>query len=131
MSTFIETTSTILSFEGPDLVRSVSKPGSELTIESILDNAEAVRKLINGRRFYLIIVTEETATYTKEAREYMDPVTEPLKKAEAIVVTSLAHRILATFYARTRRKHHPIRIFPTEWEALQWIDSLRAREANS
>jgi hypothetical protein len=90
---------------------------------------ETVKHLIQGRQFYLLIVTEETAIYTKEAREYIHTETEELKKGEAIVVTSLAHRILGTYYARTRRKHHPIRLFPTEWEALEWIDSLRAKEA--
>jgi hypothetical protein len=39
MNTSIETTTSILSFEEPDLVRTVSKPGSELTLECLLENA--------------------------------------------------------------------------------------------
>lgn len=128
MNTFVETASSILSFEEPDLVRSVSKPDSEMTLECLLENAETVKELVKGQPFYLLIVTEETATYTKEAREYIHPVTESLKKGEAIVVRSLALRILGTFYARTRRKHHPIRLFSTVYEALEWIESLRERE---
>jgi len=131
MNTFVETTTSIISFEEPDLVRSVSKPESEMTLECLLENAETVKGLVRGRKFYLLIVTEETAIYTKEAREYIHTDTEQLKKGEAIVVRSLAHRILGTFYARTRRKHHPIRLFPTVWEALEWIESLRARETEA
>lgn len=128
MSTFVETTCSILSFEEPDLVRSVSKPNTDMQLEQLLENADAVHRLVDGRRYYLIIVGHETATYSKEAREYVDERIEPLKKGEALVVQSLALRMIAMFYARTRRKHHPIRIFPTEWEALEWIDSLRAKE---
>ncbi|MCF8259008.1 MAG: hypothetical protein K9J06_15745 [Flavobacteriales bacterium] len=129
MNSLVETTSSILSFRGPDMVRSASKPHSRMTLADIKENAEVVRNMIKGRPFYLIIVAEETADFTVEAREYVDPVLEPLKKAEAIVVRSLAHRILGTLYARTRRKNHPIRMFGTEWEAMEWIDSLRAKEA--
>lgn len=129
MNTSVETTASIISFEEPDLVRSISKPQTELTLDCVLENSEAAKNMVKGQPFYLIIVTEETATYTKEAREYIHPELELLKKGEAIVVTSLPHRILGTYYARTRRKHHAIRLFATEWEALEWIDSLRAREA--
>lgn len=128
MNTSVETPSNIISFEEPDLVCSVSKPNSDLTLECVMEGLALIREMVNGKPFYLIIVTENTATYEKEAREYIDPDLEPLKKAEAIVVNSLANRILGTFYARTRRKSHPIRLFPTEWEAREWIDSLRAKE---
>jgi hypothetical protein len=128
MNAVIETTCSILYYEEPDLIRSVSKPGTEMDIDGIKENIEAAKQLTGERQYYVIIITEETATYTKEAREYKDPIIEARKKAEALVVTSLPHRILGTFYARTRRRHHPIRLFATEAEALEWIDSLRARE---
>jgi hypothetical protein len=76
----------------------------------------------------VLFISDETATYTKEAREYMDNDLEQLKKAEALVVTSLGHRIIANFYTRTRRRHHPVRVFATDWEAVEWINSLRERE---
>jgi len=127
MSATLESSCSIVSFEEPDLVRSVSKPNTEMGLEAIIENAELVRQLVQGRPYFLLIVADETATYEREAREYMDTELELLKKGEALVVTSLGHRILATFYARTRRRHHPIRVFGTEWEAMEWIESERAR----
>jgi len=128
MNASIETRCSVLYFEEPDLIRSVSKPGVEMDLDGIKENVEACKQLTGDRKYFVIIVTEETSTYTKEAREYKDSVVESRKKAEALVVTSLPNRILGTFYARTRRRHHPIRLFATEAEALEWIDSLRARE---
>ncbi len=128
MNTSVETTCSILSFEEPDLVRSISKPNTDMQLEHILENSDVVHNLVAGRRYFLIIIGHETSTYSKEAREYVDERIEPLKKAEALVVQALPLRMLATFYARTRRKHHPIRIFATEWEAIEWIDSLRQKE---
>jgi hypothetical protein len=128
MNSTIETRCSVLHFEEPDLLRSISKPGLEMDIDGILENIEASKQLTGDRKYYVIIITEETATYTKEAREYKDASVESRKKAEAIVVTSLPNRILGTFYARSRRKNHPIRLFATEAEALEWIESLRARE---
>lgn len=129
MSTFIETSCFILSYEEPDLVRSVSKPNAETTLKEVLESTDILRQLVQGQRFFLLIVTEDSATYDKDAREYMDAELEALKKGEALVVTSLGHRILAAFYARTRRRHHPIRVFGTEWEALEWIASEREKSA--
>lgn len=128
MSTFAETSCSILSFEEPDLLRSVSKPHVEMTLEGIIENAEAVRDLIKGMPYYVLFISDDTATYTNEAREYIDYDLENLKKAEALVVTSLGHRIIANFYTRTRRRHHPVRVFATDWEAVEWINSLRERE---
>jgi hypothetical protein len=128
MSITIETKKSVISFEEPDLVRSITKPHAEMEFEDILESAEAVKQLVSGNPYFLVIITDETATYSKESREHMDSELEPLKKGEALVVTSLSHRILAVFYARTRRRHHPIRVFATEWEALEWIASVRAKE---
>jgi hypothetical protein len=128
MSTFIETSVSIITHEEPDLIRSESKPNAEVTRAGVLEDAEVVMQLSKGKPYYLIIVANETATYDKESREYIHKETEGLKKAEALVARSLAHRILGTFYARTRRKHHPIRLFATEWEAVVWIESLRDNE---
>lgn len=131
MNVSVETTCSIISFEEPDLVRSVSKPNTEMYLEQIIENADVVCELIAGKGYYLMIVGDETATYSKEAREYVDDRIEPFKKGEALVVQALSLRMLAMFYARTRRRHHPIRIFATEWEALEWIDSLREKEQGS
>ncbi len=128
MNTSVETTCSIISFEEPDLVRSISKPNTDMSLEHIIENADVVHHMMGGRRYYLIIIGHETSTYSKEAREYVDDRIEPLKKAEALVVQALPLRMLAMFYARTRRKHHPIRIFATEWEAVEWIESLRQKE---
>lgn len=118
----------MLHFEEPDLIRSVSKPEMEMNLDGVMENIEASKQLTDNRQYYVIIITDETATYTKEAREYKDPHVEAKKKAEALVVTSLPNRILGTFYARSRRRNHPIRLFSTEADALDWIESLRARE---
>ena len=128
MNTFPETSCSILSFEEPDLLRSASKPGVEMTLESVKEDTKAVKDLIKGAPYYLLFISDTTATYTKEAREYMDNDLEQLKKAEALVVNSLGHRIIANFYTRTRRRHHPIRVFATDLEAREWINSLRERE---
>jgi ribosomal protein S6 len=57
--------------------------------------------------------------------EYGDARFEAIKKGEAIVVKTLAHRILARGIVQARRGKYPISIFNTETEAIAWFDSLR------
>jgi hypothetical protein len=50
--------------------------------------------------------------------------TFPKKKAEAILISSLSHRILGNFYLKITQQinpSHPIKLFNDEEEAVNWL----------
>lgn len=47
-----------------------------------------------------------------------------MKKAEAIIINSLAHRIIGNFYLKLSKrmnKNFPVKLFLNEKEAIQWL----------
>lgn len=44
-----------------------------------------------------------------------------LKKAEAIVMKEISHKVEADFYLKHKKSDHPIKIFDNEQEAIFWL----------
>ncbi|NUM49527.1 MAG: hypothetical protein HUU48_00305 [Flavobacteriales bacterium] len=58
----------------------------------------------------------------KKAKEMI--ATYNMKKAEAIIINSLAHRIIGNFYLKLSKrmnKNFPVKLFLNEKEAIQWL----------
>ena len=55
-----------------------------------------------------------------EAREY-GAASEVPAIAEAMVIQTLAHRILARFYTSFNKKSHPLKVFMNRDKAVEWL----------
>lgn len=120
----IVTPSALIIIDG-DVVSTYTNPDSEFSGEDADKNIEAIWELIKDKKICHLIVPDPTTHVTVEAREYTNPKFESVKKAEAIVIKTLAHRLLAQFYLAARRgKSYPVRIFDSEIEAKKWFASL-------
>jgi len=73
-----------------------------------------------GGKPYLALVDTLGATVvpSKEAENYILNVQD--RVAEAIVIESLAYRIIAKFYMK-KSKHNPTKIFKHKDEAIEWL----------
>jgi hypothetical protein len=72
--------------------------------------------------FLLLVIVPLGASSTKEAREYASQ--ESIRnriKAQAIVVDSLATRIMANVYMKINRPKQPIKVFSDKNAALEWL----------
>lgn len=109
-----------------DLMITYTNADSEFSDESANQNLEAIWDIVKDRSIFHLIVPDETTHITLEARDYNNPKFESIKKAEAIVIKTLAHRLLAQFYLKARKgKGYPIRIFDSEVDARSWFASLK------
>lgn len=109
-----------------DLVTTYVNPDCEFSDESAEANFDAMYETIKDRKVYHLVVPDPTSHVTVEARNYINPRFEELKKGEALVIKTLGHRMLAQFYMMARKdKDYPIRIFDNEKAASEWFDSLR------
>ena len=121
----IVTTSALVIIDD-DLVITYVNPDCEFSDESARENFDAIYDTIRNRKVFHLVVPDPSSLVTVEAREYMNPRFEELKKGEALVIKTLGHRILAQFYMLARKeKDYPIRIFDSEQAATDWFDSLR------
>lgn len=57
---------------------------------------------------------------TKEAREFSEKLNLPVKR-EALVITSLAQRLIANFYLKIISKVRKTAVFENKKEAIEWL----------
>lgn len=70
----------------------------------------------------LMIIPGEGASVSKEVRDYSNrPEAKSMIKAEAIVVNSLAHKIMANFITKFYKTPMPIKVFNDQDSALDWL----------
>lgn len=109
-----------------DLVITYTNPDMEFSDESADQNVSAIWDIVKNRSIFHLIVPDSSTHVTVEARDYKNERFESIKKAEAIVIKTLGHRLLAQFYLKARKDtHYPVRIFESENDAREWFETLR------
>jgi hypothetical protein len=118
MSIFTNTAEIILHKEGFLEIRLLDTD-APFDLEEAKWQYEVALELTKGKD-YLVLVNTEGATVqpTKEAQEFLIKVNKRI--AEAIVVESLAMRILSRFYVRGI-KTHTVKVFKTRDQAVDWL----------
>ncbi len=78
-------------------------------------------------KFSILVESGNDSTLTKEAREYTSlPETNAMTLATAVVVKSLAERIIINFIVNiTSRQAMKIRLFDHKEQAVKWLLSLK------
>ena len=102
----------------------VMKEGAIVDVPEAKENYEATMQIIDGNRYAVLVDANAYATITNEGREYSsDPGQYTLVIAQAVIVTSLANRILANFLMRFhQRKNNPeMKLFNEYDTALTWL----------
>ena len=97
----------------------------ELDLAKALKMKEVAKKLGGGKKLLTLHVLALGLTPTKEARNYGG--TEEAFEfcsAQAIISTSLAHRILGNFYMRVNSPLVPTRLFKSEDLGIIWLRSI-------
>ena len=117
-----ETSTSIIEKTNDGVVVVRKKPGSYVDLEAAREDFEVHRQMSGEAKSPVMLVMNEMMNASSEAREFFSlPIHEEYRNAEAYVVTNLAIRLLVSFYMRTVKKAYPIRIFPAESEAMQWL----------
>lgn len=114
------------------IIRVELKNNIELQPED-LDENMAIYKEILGQdeKGLFLLVFAQYGTSTKEGREKFASVERSLiKKAEALVVFTMGHRIESNFYKNFFNPKHPVRIFNNEEKALKWLLDFEKESSN-
>ena len=118
----IETRTVKATFDGRVLL-TVVMDNMELDVAEVLENFEACERLTRGRPYLSLVISAPYTTVTKEAREELNhPRFYEHAVAQAIVVKSLASRIMGNFLIRLYKKYCPQRLFTNRDEALKWLE---------
>lgn len=136
-----ETQTAHISLCDDGIIRVMLKKDSEIDLPKAQENIDAYIDMIEGKKYaFLIYPEDDSIVYTEEARKNAK-VNETLfvKTCVAVIVKSLAHRIIANFYFNFYRPGYPFKVFDKIKDAEAWcLDEIqkenrskRAISANS
>lgn len=92
-------------------------------VEEFVHTSDAFKLLGNNQAIKILAVFPEFTNITPQAREYLQT-RENVAAAEAVVISSLAQRLIFNFYKFIRQKKYPVRGFNSKEKALDWLKSL-------
>ena len=121
-------TPTALILIDGDVVKNYLNADVVFSRQSAADNIEAIWPFVKHGEFFHLVVPNASTQITLEVGEVGDERFEAKKKAEAIVIKTLGHRILSKAFVRARKHKYPVRAFEKEQDAIDWFNSLRLAE---
>ena len=127
----IETKTAVFSMLNEVTLKVVMKEDAVVDEPEAIENYEAAVKLTKGKRHAVFVDARHYATLTDEAREFSSaPEQHEQVIAQAIVINSLASRLLANFliqfYKRVKRVE--MHLFNDCEEAMTWLNKMISEE---
>ena len=127
----IEFKKSVYEFREDGIIHIRIKDGIHMELE---DSLEEYRFLKTKKEFipmlFLINPGEDTSV-SKEVRDFANSTTAAkITKAQAIVVNSLAHKIMANFIMRFYKTGITIRVFSNEEKAVKWLRQFLPKKSN-
>lgn len=97
------------------------KEDSEVDEAKLLENFNATIPLTGGKQVPALLDCRSHFTITNEARKLMANVTADTRSAHAVVLNSLAIRLIANFYLNVNKPSKPSKVFSNYDEAVSWL----------
>lgn len=108
-------------YNGNELVKVVLDDNIELEVDDIKAQREVVAELTKDKSYVILAITAANTSATKEAREYSSSTATLGRVAEAIVIKSLAVRLMGNIYIHFHKPGVTTRMFESEQKALEWL----------
>jgi len=97
----------------------------EVELSDVKEMVLTAGELGGGKMFKNLIIAGEYSSMSSEATQYMNSdEAHRYTIADAIVIDSLAQRILGNFYLGIVNKKRPSKLFNSKEKALHWLKSL-------
>ncbi len=104
-------------------------PDCEITLPVIQEMVREGNELMKHQEYYSLVDTKNSfGNITKEAKQYLanSPELNDINLANAIMINTLAMRIVIRTYIKIDKPIQPAKIFKSEVKALEWLGSLGA-----
>lgn len=103
------------------------REGAEVDVDGLKENFGVTFQMTEGRKSPVLIDSRTLFTTTLEARTYSAAHAKNFRVAQAILIDSLAMRIMANFYVNFNKPGVPTKLFTSFDEAVKWLMSVTSR----
>jgi len=97
--------------------------GEEFTLENLNEIRTYIQSDYAEQELPFLIELAYGSTVDGEVQEHLATATNRYSKADAILISTFAHKLLTKFYKRHYKPSKPTRVFQDVFDALEWIDS--------
>ncbi|MGZ3883709.1 MAG: DUF7793 family protein [Bacteroidia bacterium] len=104
-------------------------PDTEVDVEDVDKNTDAVMEMAGGERYAVLVdarvpvqITAKAMEHAQQPRSYINLI------AQAILVNSLANRLIGNFIIKFHRPASPTRLFSDYDAALNWLKEQVAKD---
>lgn len=125
--TAIEIEKATVAFEEGDVVIRI-KPDAELDLRDLKAINSAKNELVGDGFYTVLFIPHDFASIDDDARRFS--ATKEVYHnaiAKAIVVRTLATRLIGTAFLKVNRPPGPTKLFKTEVEAKRWLATMRKK----
>lgn len=118
----ITTKTAAMTLAEDGIVRVSSPPDVVDTLATARENARALEKLCHGKKCPVLVYVKTKRGEPQEVRRFYSDLslTIPIA-ATALLVSSPVSRVIGSFYLGINKPHHPIKLFTSETEAVEWL----------
>lgn len=122
----IETRISYITKLASDVVRVEVKKDIEPELEDLEENYSAYQTLFSDNKLYFLVIFNKGSTTSLEVRnKFASKQRSAFKIAEAIVVNSISHKLIANFVLKVQKPKHQMKIFNNEKDALEWLLAIK------
>lgn len=108
-------------FRTDGIIQTTIRKDASVDLETAKELLQSYIQLAQGKKVPHLMVLSDFSLADKSVLEYMAKEANQYGKADAIVVRSMAQRILGNFYLKFQRPSIPTRLFNSIEEAEKWL----------
>jgi hypothetical protein len=98
------------------------KEEAEIELDDVIEHSKILKEITNGVKMPILVDGRKAHAVSPEAREFAaSPQESALRSAQALLVNSLAAKLVANFYINFNKPLHPVKVFKTEKAAIKWL----------
>ncbi|MBR9652738.1 hypothetical protein [Thalassovita aquimarina] len=118
----IITKTAVITLGEDGIIRVSSPPGTIDTLATARENARAFDKLCGGKKRPVLIYMEGTREEPQDVRRFYSDLSLSIPvAASALIVSTPVSKVIGSFYIGFNRPRHPIKLFTSESEAIEWL----------
>lgn len=108
-----------------DIVYVTFKDNCNLDIPLQMRLLDYYRDITDGKLMHFMFFAAENVSLSKEARDNAVKIEDQsMLGATAVVVDTLAYKLIANFYLKFNKPKRPYKVFSKEDEAIKWLKSI-------
>ena len=118
----IEVPTMKVSLRNDGIIQVQPDQGARIILKHVREEIEAIGLLGGGKKFPILVFSGADNTIETEVMNFVAREgSNPYALAEAYILSSISHKLLANFYLNINRPARPTRAFINEPDALKWL----------